>query len=301
MRPTYWLAMLTAALGWSSGGIATRAALGEGAGPWTIVAVRALLASILLGAVIVLRRMPLPSLEVLKIGAVISLTNLVIPYVLFTFAYNYASVGFVGVFAALIPMSTAIAAKIMLPDEDLTGAKIVALIVAFVGVALLLLSGDSGLADGGQPLVASLLVIVAVGTVGYASAYAKRHSGKYEPTRITFLQVAIAAPPLLAVMALVEGSPMTLTSNAWAYIVSAALFGAVVPFLLYFWLIERISATNASLIGYMVPLIGLVGGILLLGEQLQPGIVVGFAFVILGLYLSDRASRRLVVDIALVD
>ena len=31
----------------------------------------------------------------------------------------------VGVFAALIPMSTAIAAKIMLPDEDLTGAKIV--------------------------------------------------------------------------------------------------------------------------------------------------------------------------------
>lgn len=301
MRPIYWMAMVTAALTWASGGVLTRAALIEDAGPWTVVAVRVLLATILLGVVIAVRRMPMPSREVLKIGVVISMANLVIPYVMFTFSYNYASVGFVGVFTALIPIATAVAAKLMLPEENLTTAKVVALVIAFIGVALLLLSGDSGLAVGGQPVTAAVLAVIAVVSVGYASAYAKRHAGKYEPITITFLSVAVGTPLLLVIMGLVEGAPVSLTTNAWVYIVGGAVAGTVLPFLVYFWLLERIPVTNAALIGYMVPFIGLFGGIVFLGEKLQPGIVLGFVFVLFGLYLSDRASRREVVDVALVD
>jgi drug/metabolite transporter (DMT)-like permease len=64
------------------------------------------------------------------------------------------------------------------------------------------------------------------------------------------------------------------------------------PFLVYFWLLQHISATDASLIGYIVPFVGLIGGMLLLNEQLQAGIIVGGVLVAVGMYLADREGRR---------
>ena len=78
-----------------------------------------------------------------------AVTNLVIPYLLFTLAYAEASAGFVGLFAALIPMATAVFANAMLPNEPMTRWKLIGLSIGFAGVAALLASGDSGLASGG--------------------------------------------------------------------------------------------------------------------------------------------------------
>jgi len=50
--------------------------------------------------------------------------------------------------------------------------------------------------------------------------------------------------------------------------------------------------TNASLVGYIVPFVALIGGIVLLDEQLQLGIVAAGGLVAAGMYLSDRESRR---------
>jgi drug/metabolite transporter (DMT)-like permease len=64
------------------------------------------------------------------------------------------------------------------------------------------------------------------------------------------------------------------------------------PFIVYFWLLQHISVTDASLVGYLVPFVGLIGGMALLGEKLQPGIIVAGALVATGMYLADREARR---------
>ena len=102
------------------------------------------------------------------------LLNLLIPYVVFTFAYDNASAGFVGLFAALIPLVTAIYAHFMLPDEPMTRAKLIGLSVGFAGVVVLLASGDTGLGAEGNPLLAAGLSIAGVAVIGYAGAYAPR-------------------------------------------------------------------------------------------------------------------------------
>jgi drug/metabolite transporter (DMT)-like permease len=292
MRPLYWIAMIVAAFGWASGGIATRAAFDEGVGAWTMIAIRAAIAAALVGIVMLVKRMPRPSRTVVRFGLVQSVFNLTIPYVLFTFAYDEASVGFVALFAALIPMATGTFAHFMLPDEPLSVKKLAALFVSFAGVAFLLLSGDSGLDDGGRPLLAAGLALTAVGSIGYAAAFAKRNAGTYHPLTITGLQFGLASVWLLVAMFAIEGAPTDLTANGWYLIVVMAVAATFMPFLIYFWLLEKISATDASLIGYIVPLIALVGGLILLDEQLQSGIIVGGGLVFAGLVLADQQSRR---------
>ena len=162
MRPSHWVWIIVAALGWGTGGIATRAAFGEGVGVWTMVAVRTAIAALLVLIVLLAQRSELPSRQVVWYGTVQAVFNLTIPYILFTFAYDNASAGFVGLLAALIPLATAVFANFMLPAEPLTKAKLFALFIAFSGVAALLLSGDSGLAEGGRPFLAVGLGLTSV-------------------------------------------------------------------------------------------------------------------------------------------
>jgi len=292
MQFRYWVWVIVAAIGWGSGGIATRAAFDEGVGAWTMIAVRTTIAALLVLLVLIARRATIPSRQVLWYGFVLAVFNLTIPYVLFTFAYNEASAGFVGLLAALIPLATAVFANFMLPNEPLTVPKLAGLFVAFTGVAALLLSGDSGLSDGGRPFLAVGLGLTAVATIGYGGAFAKRHAGEYNPIMLTGLQFGFSAVVLIIAMVGIEGVPSDVTTTGWGLMIFMAVAATFMPFLLFYWLLEHISATDASLIGYLVPFVALIGGIALLGEELQAGIVVGGILVFTGMLLADRAGRR---------
>jgi drug/metabolite transporter (DMT)-like permease len=292
MRSTYWILVVVAALGWGSGGIATRGAFAEGVGIWTLVALRVAIAALLVLAVLVARRSPLPTVVVLKYGLSQAVFNLTIPYVLFTFALDEASAGFVGLLTALIPLATSLFANFMLRDESMNPRKFIALLVGFTGVAALMLSGDSGLPEGGRPLIAIGLGLTSVVSVGYAGAFAKKHAGSYDPIMLSGIQFGFAAVWLVTAMFAIEGAPIGISANGWWLIMILAIAATFMPFLLFFWLLQHISVTNASLVGYIVPFVALIGGVVLLDEQLQPGIVVGGSLVAAGMFLSDRESRR---------
>ena len=91
--------MVVAAVGWGTGGIATRAAFDQGADPWLLVTMRVIIAALLVMGLLLIQRSGIPDRHSLRIGLVMAVTNLVLPYVLFTFAYAEASAGFVGLFA----------------------------------------------------------------------------------------------------------------------------------------------------------------------------------------------------------
>jgi drug/metabolite transporter (DMT)-like permease len=291
MSRSAWIAFVVAAVGWGTGGVAVRAAFDEGVGPWTTVALRVAIAAILVIAFQASRGLRRPNRLTMKIGAVLAFTNLLIPYVLFTFAYEEASAGFVGLFAALIPLSTAVYAHFMLSDEKLNTGKITGLAVGFIGVAALLISGDSGLGAEGRPLVAAALSLISVAAIGYAGAYAKRYAGRYDPLDITGLQFLLSVVVLIPAMLWFEGLPSSLTAPGWALVFYMAVASTFLPFYLYYRLIETAPVTTVSLVGYLVPLISLVAGVVLLGEQVEPGIAVGGALILAGMIITDRAGR----------
>lgn len=288
-----WLAIFVASLAWGTNGVATRAALNDGVPPIGMVAIRVVLATLILFVLLRLRGRDAPhDLATWRTGLVQGVFQLSVPFVLFTLAYENASAGFIGVLVALIPLGTAIVAHFMLPDEPMHAAKAVGLSVAFAGVAFLLLSGDSGLAEGGKPLVAAGLSLAAVVSISYAGVYAKGHADRFDPMELTFMQFAIGIVLIGVTMFVVEGLPGSISTWGWLLIIYMTVVGSVTPFLLFFWLLQHVSATKASLVGYVVPLISLTAGIILLDEKLQIGIGVGGLLILAGVVLTDRSERR---------
>jgi drug/metabolite transporter (DMT)-like permease len=291
MSRSAWIAFVVAAVGWGTGGVAVRAAFDEGVGPWTTVALRVAIAAILVVAFLASRGLQRPDRLTLKIGIVLAVTNLLIPYVLFTFAYEEASAGFVGLFAALIPLATAVYAHFMLTNERLNRGKVIGLAIGFAGVAALLISGDSGLGAEGRPLIAAVLALVSVAAIGYSGAYAKRYAGRYDPLEITGLQFSLSAVILIPAMLWFEGLPNSLTAPGWALVLYMAVASTFLPFYLYYRLIESAPVTTVSLVGYLVPLVSLIAGVVFLGERIESGIIVGGALILTGMVITDRAGR----------
>ena len=71
-----------------------------------------------------------------------------------------------------------------------------------------------------------------------------------------------------------------------------AFVGTFMPFLLFFWMLQRVSATTASLPSYLIPVIALAGGALLLDEQVTWLMAVGGALILAGVVL-HRTGRPL--------
>lgn len=274
--------------------MATRAALNDGLPPIGLTAIRAVMATVLLVALAAAagRKIELDRGS-LRIGTVMGIFNLTVPFLLTTYALRYASAGFVGFMIALIPLSTALIAHYLLPDEPLHMRKVMSLMVALTGVGLLLLSGDSGLATGGRPMLAAGLTGVAVVAIGYAGVYAKRVAGAYNAITLTTTQFGIGALMSIPVALVTEGMPHSITTHGWLVITYLAVVSSIVPFLLFYWLLRHVSSTGVAMIAYLVPLVGLFAGIVLLDEQLQTGIAVGGLLILAGVVLTGHSERAL--------
>lgn len=191
-----------------------------------------------------------------------------------------------------MPLGTASIAHFLLPDEPMNLAKAAGLMVAFVGVAILLISGDSGLDEQGKPLVAAVLALGAVLSISFAGVFARGRAGSIDPVELTWMQFTVGIVLVGATMLVYEGLPGSISLWGWTLIVYLTVIGSIVPFLLFFWLLKHVAVTRASLIGYVVPLVALVAGIVLLDEKLQAGIAVGGVLILVGVILTDRAERR---------
>jgi drug/metabolite transporter (DMT)-like permease len=293
MQWKIWGAIILAAIGWGTTGVATRAALIDGVPPIAMAAIRAVLAATVLLAVLMIRRHRFDrDPRRWRTGLIAGIFQLSLPFIFFTLAYQYASAGFVGLLTALIPIGTAILANSLLPDEPMTVAKAVGLSVAFAGVALLLLSGDSGLSEGNRPLLAGGLTLAAVSSVSLATVLIRGRPGTYEPIELTFMQFLVGVFVVGGTMLIVEGMPSGISVWGWTMILYLTAFGSLLPTLLFYWVLQQTSSTRAAMVGYVVPLIALVAGIVLLDEKLQFGLAIGGALILVGIVLTDRAETQ---------
>jgi drug/metabolite transporter (DMT)-like permease len=293
MMQRVWIAIVVASFGWGTAGVATRAALSQDVTPYRLAAYRAAFAVIAVLVYLAATRNGLPrGVLSWKVGFVMGTSNLAAPFIMSTLALQYAGAGFIGLMTALIPLVTAAVAHFTPLDERLSVVKVGGLLLGFSGVAVLLLSGDSGLAEGGKPVLAGVLGLGSVLSISIGSLYAKYHAGSYDPIDVTGLQHLIGVVIIAVAMFAVEGGPRLETARAWSLLAYMAVFSSVLPMMLYYWLLRKVTATYASLAGYVIPVIAITAGVVLLGEELQPGILIGGLLILIGVIVTDRAERR---------
>ena len=80
-------------------------------------------------------------------------------------------------------------------------------------------------------------------------------------------------------------------TRGYLALIYAALVGTFSGLMLSFYNIKRFGATAASMPTYVIPVVASLGGALVLGERITPGMLVGMALIAAGIALINRVGR----------
>ena len=251
--------------------------------PFTLALVRVVLAAASLYVVMRLRGMRMPSVgPIWGIYLLMGLLNGAIPYVLISAGEIYIDSGLAAILNATMPIFTILMAHFLIEDERLTWLRFAGVVVGLAGVVVLV--GPEALHGFGAHFWAQMAVVGA--SVSYASAaimgrrYLKKH-----PAIVSAAGQFIGGTILLVPLSLLLDHPWKLNPS-WTAIVSLltlSFLGTAVAYLLYYYLIKNAGATYTSLVTYLLPVMGVIWGVSLLGEGVQWRALLAMALILIGI------------------
>jgi drug/metabolite transporter (DMT)-like permease len=262
----------------------------RGMTPLWIVAGRTLFGAAFLLVVLRLRRQPLPrSLRLWGHLFVLGVVSNAVPWGAVAWAQQAIPSGLAALLMALVPSSTLVV-SVALGMERFSRSRAVGLLVALCGVGLTV---AADLSDTGR-LIAIAVVVMATVLYALGAVYAKRFvSGTASPLTVATGQVTSAGLVSVAAALLFDPLPSTaaLAPAVLGSVVALGAFGTGAAFLIFYLLIERVGATNTTLVTYLIPLVAVVAGAVVLGERLPPEALVGGALIGVGIWLAQRGTR----------
>lgn len=207
----------------------------------------------------------------------------------FTMALRYTSIAHASVLIALGPVYILILAVLM-RLERWTWHK--------AGVAVLTAQG--GISTHSPTLHGDLIAVL--GSIGFAlyAVLGKRVAGKYDALTMTaythFAGALIVLPA--AIYAGVKIGPAdrwrAIPWESWVAMAYMAVFASAVAYVLYYWLLRYLPASQVSAFTYLLPVTAMILGIVWLGEAARVTQFFGAGLVLAGVYWieSGRAADR---------
>lgn len=273
------------ALIWGSTFLAIRFG-NEATPPVWAATIRLTIASVLLFAIAAALRQPLPRGRALRGAALWGLFNLGVNLSLLYIGETTVPSGISAVLFATVPLTTALLAALF-GVEALVTRKLIAAIVAIGGVAVIF-AGELGVS---VPFAGLLTVFGAASAAALANVLLKQ-APKQQVIPLNAIGTAVGAVVCLTVsFALGESHAIPMTAAAWLPILYLTIAGSLGAFVLFTWLVTHWSVSNASLLGVTVPIIAVILGGIVKGEQPAMLTYVGAAIVISAILIALRAPH----------
>lgn len=170
-------------------------------------------------------------------------------------------------------------------EERISVTKLLALVLALIGIVLII-GKPSGINLVGVGLVLVAAIGYAAYTTGSRAALATVNSAQLVAT--VMVVMAMAMVPL----GILTGElKIPVGVNEWSVILGIAIVGTALPTGLFIGGLDRIEASDASIIGTSEPLVTIALGVILLGESVTLVTAIGGALVLLGVLLIQRDGR----------
>jgi drug/metabolite transporter (DMT)-like permease len=180
--------------------------------------------------------------------------------------------------------------------EKATWRKATGMGIAFAGVALL--ASENGISLNSPSLLGDAIAMT--GAVGFATyvVLGKRVVEKYDAlTMVAFnhfagaiviLPVAIHEVKVLHLAARWREIPW----QSWAAVLYMVIFSSVVGYLLYFWLLRYLEASQLSAFTYLLPVVATILGIVFLGERGSSMQILGGVLALAGVYWVESGREQ---------
>lgn len=287
MKTRAWLAFLLLGAVWGSSFLWIKLALRE-VGPFTLVAIRILFGILALSIAAFIYKPDWPKgWRIWRNFTILGLFNNALPYLLISWGEVHIDSSVAAILNSTAPLFTMLIAHFMLSDDRMSPTRLLALAMGFTGI-LILFSRDL---NGGfqRSLAGQLAVLVAAVSYAGASVYARRTTQGYSPV-ITALAPLFGADLVMwAITPLAEpGFRLPSLPLTWLALLWLGIMGVGLAYLLYFYLLHEVGPTRTVLVTYAFPLVGVLLGVLFLGETLDWHLVAGGALVVASIVVVNR-------------
>ena len=255
--------------------------------PLTLVLLRVAIAGAALQLYLLARgpsfALAIPHLPMLFLLAVL---NNVIPFSLIFLGQTALGAGLASVLNATTPFWTIVIANAVTSDEKLSWNKVAGVLFGIAGTAVMI--GPGIIAGLGGPVWAKFALVGASISYAFALMVARRFKG-VPPSIVATGQLTASTVVMIPVALLANGTTGLFSASppVWAAVLGLALLSTAFAYLLYFTIVARAGATNASLVTLIVPVSAILLGALFLDEHLELFELCGIVLIAIGLLTID--------------
>jgi len=226
-------------------------------------------------------------------GALLGVFGTAVPMNFIVMSLQYQSSGMTSILITLAPAITVVMAHFFLPEEPLTGRKIVGIAMALSGALLLVLLGETGLADISQSSsIGYVLVFTAMVCGSATTVYARKFMKDLDTIQVASVRIFVAALVVIPYSALVAGFDLSrVDQQGYLALGWASLAGTFLAMMIAFYNIQRFGATAAAMTAYVIPVVASIGGYLLLDEQITKGMLAGMSLIVIGIAIINQREK----------
>lgn len=249
------------------------------------------------GAVLVsyflLKGYKIPNKDILKKISVQSIFLLCIANGLLTWSVEYISGGLAAIIAALVPLFIALFTVWLSKCAKISRLMLIGLIVGFAGV-LTIFYDYLGQMKSSSFVLGVVLAILSTLSWSFGTVYTSKER---PPINILFnvgLQMLIAGVLVLIICG-VTGKYVNMANvgqNAWLALIYLIVFGSLIAYSAYVFMISKLPPTRVSVYAYINPVVTVLIGWLLLSEKMNTQMVVGTLITLGGVYIVNHEFKK---------
>jgi drug/metabolite transporter (DMT)-like permease len=217
----------------------------------------------------------------------------------FTVGLHYTSVSHAAVIVGMGPIYI-LGLVVLLGLERATGHKVVGMLIGLIGIAVL--ASEHGISLHSASVEGDAITMT--GSIGFAIyvVLGKRVADKYDTLTMTafnhFAGALLVLPLAIRearIMAL-AGTLKTVPRQSWAALAYMAVFSSALAYVLYFWMLRYLEASQLAAFTYVLPVLATILGILWLGEKGSWVQVLGGFLALGGVYWIESSREPAAKD-----
>jgi drug/metabolite transporter (DMT)-like permease len=228
----------------------------------------------------------------IPILAFLGFFNVALPFALISWSELHISSGMASILNSTVPLFTILLASFFLKEERMTLGRIFGLLMGFAGVIVLM--SNQIVAGDALERVGIGTMLIATFSYAVSGIFARKMTIGMRPNTQAIGQVGTAFLFILPT-ALTFEAPFAFPHLVISYVALLwlGILGSCVTTLVWFSLLNSVGPTRTSMTTYLFPLVGIILGIVFLGEQVDWHLIAGGVLIILAVIIVNTRHNQL--------
>ncbi len=256
----------------------------NGFSPATVVFLRTAIGAAILIPIAIKQRQFIAAVRGWRYVAGYALLEMIGPWILIGTAEQKISSGLAGLLVASVPIWATIFASMRGDKTVWHHKRLLGIVIGFIG--LIAVVGFESITGSADPLSIGMVLVA---SIGYSYAVMMVQGALPHVSGIAINAVAMAMTALFYLpFSIVQWPTHEISQDAIRAIVGLGVLSTGAAFAAFFTLANMIGVARGSLVTYLNTAFAVVLGVVILGEPLTTGIILGLPLVLIGSYFASR-------------